>query len=152
MAASPAHRVFLRHQLQMLRWQRSRAPARRWQSSKPQPTRTDDPVPIANTVATLPLWQRLGPLTRVAEAYARAQRRRPYVTQLCSALVIYFCADLSAQRMSKKDYDATRTARSLLIGAISSIPSYRWCVPLPTPTSTDPLLTPVPCWAERQKG
>jgi hypothetical protein len=115
-------------------WLRSRITQRsRPQSTKPdpqpkasQPPRHDDPIPVPNTVATIPLWQRLGPLTRLAEAYARAQRKRPYVTQLCSSLVIYFCADLSAQRMSGKEYTVDRTGRSLLIGAISSIPSYQW--------------------------
>ncbi len=91
-----------------------------------QPAREVDAIPVPNTVATIPLWQRLGPLTRLAEAYARAQRRRPYVTQLCSSLVIYFCADISAQRMSGKEYTPTRTGRALVIGSISSIPSYEW--------------------------
>ncbi len=134
-------RALLRRQAQAPRWPRSRRHGQsqtRWQSSsepttKTRPTsrhpRAEDPVPVPNTVATLPLWQRLGPLTRLAEAYARAQRRRPYVTQLCSSLAIYFCADLSAQRMGGKGYyDPSRTARSLLIGAISSIPSYKWSV------------------------
>jgi len=41
------------------------------------------------------------------------------------------CADgvaVSAQSMGGRDYDPTRTARSLLIGSISSIPSYNWWV------------------------
>ncbi len=106
----------------------------------------DDPIPIANNVAPLPLWQRLGPLTTLADSYGRAQRRRPYVTQLCSALVIALCADLSVQRMNAgaakgtdgvggedgqeaqvgAAYDPKRTVRSLVIGAISAIPGYKW--------------------------
>ena len=129
MSLSPVYRALLRRQIRFLRWQRCRiGPQRRWQSTKKGPPRQEDQVPIANTVATLPLWQRLGPLTRLAEAYARAQRTRPYVTQLCSSLAIYLAADISAQRMSGKDYDPMRTGRSLLIGAISSIPSYKWLV------------------------
>ncbi|EFX05469.1 dihydroorotate reductase [Grosmannia clavigera kw1407] len=111
----------------------------------------EDPIPIANNVSPLPLWQRLGPLTRAAEGYARAQRNRPYVTQVCSSLVIALCADLSVQRMSawvaEKEvvptdsitptsssplstysYDPVRTARSLVIGAIFAIPTYRWFI------------------------
>ncbi len=94
-------------------------------------------MPVPNTVATLPLWQRLGPLSWLAGAYARAQRARPYATQLCSSLVIYFCADLSAQRISGDDHDPVRTGRSLLIGAISSIPSYKWYVPFPDANTPD---------------
>jgi dihydroorotate dehydrogenase len=61
--------------------------------STTKPARTEDQIPTPNNVPTLPFWQRLGPLTRAAEAYARAQRKRPYTTQLCSSLVIYLCSD-----------------------------------------------------------
>ncbi|CAK7204208.1 hypothetical protein SEUCBS139899_006962 [Sporothrix eucalyptigena] len=90
----------------------------------------DDPIPITSNVTPLPLWQRLGPLTWAADSYGRAQRRRPYVTQLCSALVIALCADLSVQRMNRgrAPYDPMRTLRSLVIGAISAIPGYKWFV------------------------
>lgn len=37
-------------------------------------------------------------------------------------------ADISAQSISGSDYDPKRTARSLTIGAISSIPSFEWFV------------------------
>lgn len=103
---------------------------RRAHSDAPKPKRAEDPIPVPNTVSTIPLWQRLGPLTRAAEGYARAQRKRPLTTQLISSLVIYFCADLSAQNMSGSDYNPERTMRSLTIGAISSIPSYKWYVVL----------------------
>lgn len=84
---------------------------------------------MPNTVGPLPIWQRLGPLTRAGQAYGRAQRRRPWVTQLASTLVIYLCADISAQRMNGEEgegHDLRRTARSLAIGGMSSIPSYLW--------------------------
>ncbi|KAI0593636.1 hypothetical protein F4775DRAFT_492098 [Biscogniauxia sp. FL1348] len=88
----------------------------------------------------IPIWQRLGPLTRAGEAYARAQRARPWATQIATSLVIYLCADLSAQRMSasssaapatsssagKATYDPARTARSLVIGGAAAIPGYWW--------------------------
>ncbi|KAI5919803.1 hypothetical protein F4810DRAFT_685735 [Camillea tinctor] len=85
-------------------------------------------------------WKRLGPLTRAGEAYARAQRARPWATQVATSLLIYLCADLSAQRMnasssndpnatkptSSSSYDPARTARSLLIGGAAAIPGYSW--------------------------
>ncbi|KAK8092376.1 uncharacterized protein PG998_014861 [Apiospora kogelbergensis] len=87
------------------------------------------PVPVAGTVAPLPIWQRLGPLTRGAEAYARAQRRRPWVTQVATMLVIYLCADISAQQISGKDeHEYERTARSLVIGGVAAIPGHMWFV------------------------
>ncbi|KAL3427507.1 Mpv17/PMP22 family protein [Phlyctema vagabunda] len=101
--------------------------------SSNSPTPKNDPtttagtsIPVPNTVATLPLWQRLGPLTRGLQAYGRSQRKRPYATQFCSSLVIYFLGDLSAQSISGEDYDPKRTLRALVIGAGSSIPSYKW--------------------------
>ncbi|KAL2193371.1 hypothetical protein P885DRAFT_45280 [Corynascus similis CBS 632.67] len=90
--------------------------------------RAQEQIPTPNNVPTLNFWQRLGPLTRAAQAYARAQRKRPYVTQVCTSLFIYLCSDISAQSMGGRDYDPTRTVRALLIGSISSIPSYNWFV------------------------
>ncbi|WYZ45837.1 hypothetical protein EsH8_IX_000062 [Colletotrichum jinshuiense] len=121
-------RVFLRRQTLALRNRITQHEQRRANSDAPKPKRQEDPIPVANTVSTIPLWQRLGPLTRAAEGYARAQRNRPLTTQFVSSLVIYFCADLSAQNMSGNDYSPERTVRSLIIGAVSSIPSYKWFI------------------------
>lgn len=106
--------------------------SKRHKSSRPeQPTRANEDVasktiPVPNTVPTLPLWQRLGPLSTVLQAYARSQRARPLTTQLCSSLIIYFCGDLGAQYIGSDDYDPRRTLRALIIGVVCSIPSYRW--------------------------
>lgn len=83
-------------------------------------------IPVPNTVANLPLWQRLGPLSRGFQAYGRSQRKRPYATQFVSSMVIYFLGDLSAQNINGDDYDPKRTLRALIISAGSSIPSYKW--------------------------
>lgn len=88
--------------------------------------KTEDPIPVPNTIPNLPLWQRLGPLTAAASAYGRSQRRRPHTTQLWSCLVIYIISDLSAQGLDGGEYDPARTIRSLLIGGAIAIPSYRW--------------------------
>lgn len=104
--------------------------------TSPSP-KTEDPIPIQNTIPPVPIWQRLGPLTTAANAYARNQRARPRLTQLVSALVIYLVADLSAQSIGRKNteedgkeqkgwYDPKRTVRSLIIGGISALPSYYW--------------------------
>ncbi|KAI9645492.1 hypothetical protein NHQ30_006231 [Ciborinia camelliae] len=95
----------------------------------PESSSNGTAIPIPATIATLPLWQRLGPLTRSFQAYGRAQRKRPYATQFCSSLVIYFLGDLSAQSICGDDYDWKRTLRALVIGMGSSIPSYKWFVP-----------------------
>lgn len=92
-----------------------------------------------------------GPVGRVGRSYSRYQERRPYVTQLCSSVVIYLCGDLTAQWLfpegsvravekgaetGEKDednvavegggYDPWRTLRHLTVGIGSSIPSYNW--------------------------
>ncbi|KAI9151578.1 PXMP2/4 family protein [Paramyrothecium foliicola] len=114
-------------------------PHRRLQSSQSGPGKSQlppqspapIPVPGAATATplskpVLPLWQRLGPLTRVAEAYSRSQRQRPYATQIASAIFIYLCADLGAQQIGGKEYDLPRTLRALGIGTVAAIPSYEW--------------------------
>ncbi|KAH8750781.1 Mpv17/PMP22 family protein [Diaporthe sp. PMI_573] len=131
MAAPFHHRAFLRQQLRLLRPSsrpRQPQPQRRWKHSKPEVDATEKEIPIPNAVPTadIPFWMRLGPLTRTVQAYGRAQRKRPWITQICTSLTIYFCADLSAQRINGKDYDVERTGRSLVIGGISSIPSFEW--------------------------
>ncbi|VUC27061.1 unnamed protein product [Clonostachys rosea] len=94
---------------------------------KPQPLE-EDPIPVPNTIPPLPIWQRLGPLTSLASAYGRAQRRRPWVTQFFSVLIIYFVSDRCAQTIGGDEYDPKRTIRSLIIGGGSAIPSYLWFV------------------------
>ena len=85
-------------------------------------------VPTPNVIPPLPLWQRLGPLSTVFTAYGKAQRSRPYMTQLCSSLVIYFCADLAAQNIGDEGYNPWRTVRNMIIGGICAVPSYKWYI------------------------
>ncbi|RYP93298.1 hypothetical protein DL770_000587 [Monosporascus sp. CRB-9-2] len=130
--AAPFLRIALRRHPELPHTRRLPRPPRRRQSSGrssgAKEPKTEDPIPVQNTVDLLPFWQRLGPLTRAGQAYARAQRRRPWATQVTSTLVIFSCADLSAQHMSGNSYDPKRTVRSLIIGGVSSIPSYTWMV------------------------
>lgn len=134
MAAAPFYyRAFLRKQIHSFKpSSRPRQQQRRWRHSKPETDASEKEIPIPNTVPTadIPFWMRLGPLTRTVQAYGRAQRKRPWITQICTSLTIYFFADLSAQRINGKEYDVERTRRSLIIGGISSIPSYEWCASL----------------------
>ncbi|KOS17854.1 Protein sym-1 [Escovopsis weberi] len=67
-------------------------------------------------------------IIRRGKAYGRTQRRRPYLTQIISSLIVYGAADISAQSVGDQDYDALRTGRGLVIGAIASIPAYRWFI------------------------
>ncbi|OTA78794.1 hypothetical protein M434DRAFT_402189 [Hypoxylon sp. CO27-5] len=136
-------RAVFRRQLEQLRTSRlPRSSPRRFQSSnsgpkpsevlaeavKPKPP-VEDPVPVGSTpVPPVSLWQRLGPLTWAGQAYARAQRNRPYATQVASALVIYLAADVSAQRIGGKEYVPERTVRNLIIGAVSAVPNFLWFV------------------------
>ena len=87
-------------------------------------------LPSSNGKQRLPLWQRLGPLTKVFNGYGRAQNTRPYVTQAVTSVVIYFCGDLGAQTIGGDAYDPWRAARNMVIGAVVSIPAYSWCVNL----------------------
>ena len=97
-----------------------------------------------------PSWLWLEPIVEPFRAYGRVQQRKPYMTQLISSLVIYFVGDLVAQSISPtpttaeslalaedaeekgwvqewtNNRDWSRTGRALVIGGLSSIPSYKW--------------------------
>ncbi|KAJ5614044.1 hypothetical protein N7528_007698 [Penicillium herquei] len=94
------------------------------------------------------------PLGTFGRWYARVQSESPYKTQIWSSIIIYLFGDLGAQllfpsedqapkagqnkaasaELKKEDekpafgssYNPWRTVRHLMIGAISSIPSYKW--------------------------
>ncbi|KAL5621846.1 hypothetical protein BROUX41_005791 [Berkeleyomyces rouxiae] len=86
------------------------------------------PSTPANEIVHLDILQRLGPLTNVVKAYGRQQRKRPWITQLWTAVVIYLCADILAQSISGRPYDVERTGRNLIIGLCMAIPSYEWLI------------------------
>jgi protein Mpv17 len=59
------------------------------------------------------------------------QKRSPLTTQLESTLIIYYLGDLCSQTVSSNvfidaEYEPIRGLRAMLIGSISSIPSYKW--------------------------
>lgn len=132
MATHTMYRALVRQQMHSLRSgarQSQQQQQCRWQSTKPGPDGSKGiPTPNVIPTADIPFWYRLGPLTRAMQSYGRAQRKRPWVTQVCTTLTIYFCADVSAQRIGEKDYDVERTCRSVIIGGIASIPSFEWYV------------------------
>lgn len=70
--------------------------------------------------------QQLGPVTNFFAWYDRTQTRSPYLTQFFSSLLVYFIGDQLAQGVGGEAYDGKRTLRHILIGAISSVPAYRW--------------------------
>ncbi|KAI1457949.1 hypothetical protein F4805DRAFT_457137 [Annulohypoxylon moriforme] len=126
-------RAVFRRQLEQLRTTRlPRSAPRRFQSSNsgPKPSISEAAKPSPSPAAAQPvsIWLRLGPLTRAGQAYARSQRNRPWATQIASAIAIYFAADISAQRISGKEYKPERTARNMLIGAVSAVPCFIWFV------------------------
>ncbi|KAG8629038.1 hypothetical protein KVT40_002903 [Elsinoe batatas] len=127
-SSAPALRARL--QIQSRTWlQQSRSA-----SSKPPP-------PPGRTIPG-PSWAWIEPLAVPFRAYGRMQNRSPYMTQLSSSLVIYFLGDLSAQLVAyhpptpseslgidpRQDYmyAPERGLRAMLIGGLSSIPSYHW--------------------------
>lgn len=89
-------------------------------------TSTATATTTQNAVISRPLWLRLGPLTRAAQAYGRSQKKRPYVTQTITSMFIFFFADLGAQSMNDDEYDPSRTVRNIIIGAGTAIPAYSW--------------------------
>ena len=75
------------------------------------------------------LWyHRLGPVSTFFSWFHRMQMKRPYAVQVGTTLTTYFCGDILAQDIGGEPYDGTRTLRMLTIGAIASIPGYKWYV------------------------
>jgi protein Mpv17 len=120
-------------------------------------SKADTQYPTAPTAKSIPgpSWLWLEPIYEPFRAYGRVQQRRPYTTQVVSALVVYFVGDLVAQEISieKRQGEATaastvgseddvrrgwrvvewaegrdwwRTGRALLIGGAAAVPGYRW--------------------------
>ncbi|KAK5076851.1 hypothetical protein LTS08_006022 [Lithohypha guttulata] len=74
-----------------------------------------------------PLWyHRLGPMKNFLGWFSRMQRRRPLTTTLATSLTTYLCGDLLAQEIGREPYDGKRTLRMLTVGAVASIPGYKW--------------------------
>lgn len=73
------------------------------------------------------LRQRFGSPYKLIEAYARAQKSRPYATQIGSLVLIWCCGDLLAQKLEEEDYNPWRTLRHMVTGAIFAVPGYKWC-------------------------
>ncbi|KAF2849329.1 hypothetical protein T440DRAFT_426998, partial [Plenodomus tracheiphilus IPT5] len=114
---------------------------------------TKSPKGTAQTIPG-PSWLWLDPIYEPFRAYGRVQQRKPYTTQLISSLVIYFVGDLVAQGIAgdvapivepsvvetdqdeeeekgwvqqwSANRDWSRTGRAIVIGGLSSIPSYKW--------------------------
>lgn len=82
----------------------------------------DEPIDIPTS-----LWyQRLGPVTDFFSWFHQTQQKRPLMVQVCTSLIVYLCGDLLAQEIGGEKYDGTRTLRMLTIGAVVSIPGYKW--------------------------
>lgn len=96
---------------------------------RPQPDHGSQNGTLRQTIPG-PAWAWVEPLAKPFRAYGRMQQRSPYMTQLSSSLTIYFLGDLSAQMVSGSGtgeaYEPIRGLRALVIGGISSIPSYKW--------------------------
>lgn len=74
-----------------------------------------------------PLWyHRLGPVKDFFGWFSRMQRRRPLTITLATSLTTYLCGDLLAQEIGREPYDGKRTMRMLCIGALASVPGYKW--------------------------
>lgn len=79
----------------------------------------------AGTTPKKPLNRR-GALTCLAEAYGKANGKRPFVVQMASALVIFALGDMFAQRIGRDKYDPVKTARTAFIGGTIGFPQFKW--------------------------
>lgn len=72
-------------------------------------------------------WKSQNPLVSFFEWFSRSQSRRPYLTQLCVTPVIFCIGDFSAQMIGDgDDLDYYSSLRSIVIGSVIAIPTYKW--------------------------
>jgi hypothetical protein len=76
-------------------------------------------------------WAWVEPIKIPFRGYENMQQRSPLLTQFESSLIIYSLGDLAAQTMQTNvftdgRYEPIRTVRAMIIGGLSSIPSYKW--------------------------
>lgn len=96
------------------------------------PPHTPYEIPVEGAKAEpvdipIQLWyHRLGPVSTFFRWFHRTQEKRPHAVQVSMTLITYLCGDLSAQEIGGEPYDGKRTLRMLTIGAIASIPGYKW--------------------------
>jgi hypothetical protein len=105
-------------------------PATKGNSKPPNPSaKPTNPENVEVTPIDIPtsLWyQRLGPVTNFFRCFHRTQEKRPYTVQISTSLTVYLFGDLLAQDIGGEDYDPKRTLRMLTIGAVASVPGYKW--------------------------
>lgn len=129
---------------------RCRAPTttKRYNASRP-PGPVGQKAPSSAATIPGPSWLWLEPIYEPFRAYGRVQRRRPYMTQFISSLVIYLVGDFVAQSIGPTagaeegveeeeegekgwlqawavERDWARTGRALVIGGLAAVPGYRW--------------------------
>ena len=93
-------------------------------SAKPPNLEDVESAPI--DIPTSLWYQRLGPVTHFFRWFHRTQEKRPYTVQISTSLTVYLFGDLLAQDIGGEYYDPKRTLRMLAIGAIASVPGYKW--------------------------
>lgn len=96
------------------------------ESSPKAPTNLENVEATPIDIPTLLWYQRLGPVTNFFSWFHRTQEKRPYTVQIATSLTVYLFGDLLAQDIGGEDYDPKRTLRMLTIGAIASVPGYKW--------------------------
>ena len=95
-------------------------------SSAKAPTNVENVETTPIDIPTSLWYQRLGPVTSFFRWFHRTQEKRPYTVQISTSLTVYLFGDLLAQDIGGEQYDPKRTLRMLTIGAISSVPGYKW--------------------------
>lgn len=83
--------------------------------------------PLIELDVPSPLWYyRIGPVKDFFSWFSRMQRRRPLTVTLATSLTTYLFGDIIAQEIGGERYDGVRTLRMLGVGAVASIPGFKW--------------------------
>ncbi len=98
-------------------------------ATPPNPTTGISPQPLPPSILSNYARKAVSPVTETFRAYGRAQRRRPWLVQVLTAVAVYTAGDLNAQLLfgnEDEPFDFLRMGRNIFIGAIFAIPGYEW--------------------------
>lgn len=121
-----ASRILLLRRLAHQRSQIFSSAQKRYKASSTENVSSIQPTSITpKTSFSWSTWKYF-PSRTIISSYAQAQEKRPYTTQIGSAVTIWASGDLLAQWIEGSEYDSWRTLRNIISGSIMAIPSYKW--------------------------
>ncbi|KAI1500677.1 hypothetical protein F5X99DRAFT_409897 [Biscogniauxia marginata] len=122
MMLAPLTRTLIRARVDSVASRRLQSLRFHMHSSNQKPTSVSQQHEAEKPASTLSS----GVLVRMAEAYSRSSRARPFQTQTTFFTGVFVTGDLLAQSVSGKEHDISQTAGAAFVGATAAVPMLVW--------------------------